>query len=139
MEESAKLAPVIPAADPAVGPAFLANPEQAKTLSLLYDISRELTAILDRETLFRSIAEHIKKIVNYHVFTVMLWNESTQLLEGVFAMHYEDTIPARFRVQLGEGVTGTAAAERKPILVPDVRLEPRYIHCEREHGVRSEL
>jgi phosphoserine phosphatase RsbU/P len=141
MEESAKLAslPFLGETDPVPQSLFLSFPEQAKTLTLLYDISRELTAILDRETLLRSIAQHVKKLVNYHVFTVMLWNEKTQLLEGVFAMHYEDTIPARFRVPLGEGVTGSAAADRKAIRVPDVKLEPRYLHCDPGHGVRSEL
>jgi sigma-B regulation protein RsbU (phosphoserine phosphatase) len=141
MEESTKLAPI-----PQHGTAesvpqsfLLSFPEQAKTLTLLYDISRELTAILDRETLLRSIAEKVKKLVNYHVFTVMLWNEKTALLEGVFAMHYEDTIPARFRVKLGEGITGTAAESRKTLRIPDVRLEPRYVHCETSQGVRSEL
>lgn len=140
MEESAKLAPTPRvAANPSAPPPFLSNPEEAKALTLLYDISRELTSILDREALLRGIAEHVKKIVDYHVFTVMLWNEQTQLLEGVFAMHYEDTIASRFRVPLGEGITGAAAANRVPIRIPDVRLEPRYIHCETSRGVRSEL
>ncbi|GAC1632604.1 MAG: hypothetical protein NVS9B14_06040 [Candidatus Acidiferrum sp.] len=141
MEESTKLAPApaIAPANPAVPPLFLSTPEQAKTLTLLYDISRELTSILDRDALLRGIAQHVKKIVDYHVFTVMLWNERTQLLEGVFALHYDDTIASRFRIPLGEGVTGAAAANRTPIRVPDVKLEPRYIHCESSHGVRSEL
>src|ERR1051325_5958993 len=69
MEESAKLAslPVLGEADAVPQSLFLSFPEQAKTLTLLYDISRELTAILDRETLLRSIAQHVKKLVNYHV------------------------------------------------------------------------
>jgi sigma-B regulation protein RsbU (phosphoserine phosphatase) len=140
MEESAKLAPLpLTAEQPVPESLFVSFPEQAKTLTLLYDISRELTAILDRETLLRSIAERVKKLVNYDVFTVMLWNEKTQLLEGVFAMHYEDTIPSRFRVKLGEGITGAAAQTRKTLSIPDVRLDPRYIHCESSQGVRSEL
>jgi len=141
MEESAKLAPVpfVGEADPLPQSLFLSFPEQAKTLALLYDISRELTSILDREALLRGIAQHVKKLVDYHVFTVMLWNEQTQLLEGVFALHYEDTIASRFRVPLGEGITGAAAATRTAIRIPDVQLEPRYIHCETSHGVRSEL
>jgi len=140
MEESAKLAPAPRlAANPSAPPPFLSNSDEAKALTLLYDISRELTSILDREALLRGIAEHVKKIVDYHVFTVMLWNEHTQLLEGVFAMHYEDTIASRFRVPLGEGITGAAAANRVSIRIPDVSLEPRYIHCETSHGVRSEL
>src|SRR5262249_41862989 len=141
MEESAKLAPFPLEGDahPVPQSLFLAFPEQAKTLTLLYDISRELTAILDRETLLSSIAQHVKKLVNYEVFTVMLWNETTQLLEGVFAKHYEDTIVSRFRVPLGEGVTGAAAAARTAVTIPDVRLDPRYIYCETSQGIRSEL
>src|ERR1700747_1646437 len=114
-------------------------PEQAKTLGLLYDVSRELTSILDREELLRRIAERVKKIVNYDVFTVMLWNEKVQILEGVFAMHYEYSIPSRFRVNRNQGITGHAAASRKPIRLDDVRLDPRYIDCETCERVHSEL
>jgi len=141
MEDSAKLAsaPRLAAAEPAAPPLFLSNPDQAKTLTLLYDISRELTSILDRDALLRGIAQHVKKLVDYDVFTVMLWNERTQLLESVFALHYEDTIASRFRIPLGEGITGAAAANRTSIRIPDIRLEPRYIHCETSQGIRSEL
>ena len=30
------------------------------------------------------------------------------------------------RLQLGEGIVGTAVAEQRPLLVPDVQTEPRY-------------
>src|SRR6266852_3944230 len=115
------------------------HPEQAKTLMLLYDVSRELTSILDREELLRRIAERVKKLVNYHVFTVMLWNESTQMLESVFSQRYEDALPSRFQMPLHQGITGTAAAERRTIRVVDVRLDPRYVSCGEEVEVRSEL
>ena len=32
----------------------------------------------------------------------------------------------RVRLDVGEGVTGWAAAERRPVVVPDVREEPRF-------------
>src|SRR5258708_14182151 len=66
-------------ADPVPQSLFLSHPEQAGTLALLYDVSRELTSILDREELLRRIAERVKKLVDYHAFTVTLWNESAQL------------------------------------------------------------
>jgi len=130
-------------ADPVPQGLLLSSAEQAKTLALLYDVSRELTSILDREELFRRIAHRIKKLVNYHVFTVMLWNEKSQLLEGVFAMHYDDSIPARFRVPLYRGITGIAAGERRSIRVNDVANDPRYVNCDEctsiDLDVRSEL
>jgi len=145
MEDLSQLGPLglLGDADPVPQGLLLSSAEQAKTLSLLYEVSRELTSILDREELFRRIAQRVKKLVNYHVFTVMLWNERTQLLEGVFAMHYDDSIPARFRVPLNRGITGIAAAERRSIRVTNVANDPRYVECgdctDLDLDVRSEL
>lgn len=126
-------------ADP-VQQSFLASfPEQAKTLQLLNDVSRELASILNREELLRRIAQRVKCIVDYDVFSVMLWNESSQLLESVFGMRYEDSVEVCMKLPLRQGISGAAAAERRSIRVDDVLKDPRYIQC--EHGVqpRSEL
>lgn len=131
-------APLFGDSDPETSTA-LSVQEQAQTVSLLYEISHELTSILDREELLRRIAERVKKIVNYHVFTVMLWNEQSQVLESVFSMRYENAIPSRFQMPLHQGVTGAAAAERRTIRVVDVRLDPRYLSCGSDVEVRSEL
>ena len=106
---------------------------------LFYDISRELTAILDRDALLTSIAQLVKALVNYHLFAVMLWNEGTAQLENVFAVHYGEAIPVRFCVPLFKGITGHAAGERRSVRVDDVRLDPRYIEMPNAEPVRSEL
>jgi phosphoserine phosphatase RsbU/P len=142
MDQPPKMTPfsVLGEADP-VAPAFyVEQPEQAETLSLLYEISHELTSILDREELLRRIAARVKKLVNYHVFTVMLWNEQAQVLESVFSMRFDSALPERFQLPLNQGITGAAAAERRTIRVVDVRLDPRYLRCEADGvEVRSEL
>jgi sigma-B regulation protein RsbU (phosphoserine phosphatase) len=126
-------------ADPVPASLLAAYPDQANTLSLLYEISREFTSILDREELLRRVAQRLRKLVNYHVFSVMLWNEKSQLLESVFAMRHEDSIFSRMRLPLHQGITGTAAGERRTIRVNDVHADPRYIHCETGIETRSEL
>ena len=132
MEDLSKLASyaILGDADPVPLSLLTAFPEQAKTLTLLYEVSRELTSILDREELLRRIAQRVKRIVDYHVFSVMLWNESTQLLESAFGMRYEDSIPTCMRLPLRQGITGTAAAERRSVRVDDVLDDARYIRCE---------
>jgi sigma-B regulation protein RsbU (phosphoserine phosphatase) len=141
MTEQSKLAPfpLFGDADP-VPPGFLAAyPDQANTLALLYDISREFTSILDREELLRRVAQRLRKLVNYHAFSVMLWNEKSQLLESVFGMRYEDSVFSRMRLPLHQGITGTAAGERRTLRVNDVQADPRYIACDLGIGTRSEL
>jgi phosphoserine phosphatase RsbU/P len=141
MEDLSKLGSLaaLGEADPVPLSLLRAYPEQAQTLSLLYEVSRELTSILDRQELLRRVAEGIKRIVNYHVFSVMLWNESMQLLESVFAMRYGDAIPVRLRLPLHQGLTGTAAAERRVVRVHEVSEDPRYIQCETGVQARSEI
>ena len=141
MDQDAKLIPfsLLGDADPTAATVYVAEHDQAKSLSLLYEISHELTSILDRQELLRRIAERVKTLVDYHVFTVMLWKEQEEVLESVFSMRYQDAIPSRLQMPLNHGITGTAAAERRTIRVVDVRLDPRYLQCESGVEVRSEL
>lgn len=141
MDSTQKLTPfsLLGDADPVPPSFYVAQPEQAQTLSLLYEISHELTSILDREELLRQIAERVKKLVDYQTFTVMLWNEEAQVLESVFSLRFKDTMPSRFQMPLNQGITGAAAAERRTIRVVDVRLDSRYVQCGHDVEVRSEL
>ena len=142
MDQQPKLIPfsIFGDADPVPQPdIYVAQPEQAQSLSLLYEISHELTSILDRQELLRRIAARVKKLVDYHVFTVMLWDEEAQVLESVFSMRFQDALPTRLQMPLNQGITGTAAAERRTIRVVDVRLDPRYVTWESDVEVRSEL
>src|SRR5215469_6885893 len=69
----------------------------------------------------------------------MLWNERTQHLETAFAMRYGDTIPHRNRAPLGQGLTGTAAGERRVLRVNDTTEDARYVKCDIGFDTRSEL
>jgi phosphoserine phosphatase RsbU/P len=141
MDDAGKLAPLplLDDADPVPASLFVAYPEQANTLSLLYEVSREITSILDREELLRRVAQRVKKLVNYHVFTVMLFNERTQQLESTFAQRYGDTIASRLTIPLNIGLTGTAASERRVLRVNDALEDSRYIKCDVGCDTRSEL
>jgi len=96
MDQPPKLVPfsLLGDADPVPARVSVEHPEQGQLLSLLYEISHEITAILDREELLRRIAARVKKLVDYQVFTVMLWLEDAQVLESVFSLRFEDAIPS---------------------------------------------
>ncbi|MBI4466441.1 MAG: GAF domain-containing protein [Acidobacteria bacterium] len=113
--------------------------EQARTLSLLHEVSRELTAILDREELLRRVAQRVKRLVDYHGFHVMLWNEETQLLENAFSLRFDERLAIKAGLPMGVGICGTAAALRQPVRVPNVHLDPRYVTCGDAVDVHSEL
>ena len=98
-----------------------------------------MTSILGRDELLQRIADRVKKLVNYHLFMVMLWNEGSGRLECAFTQHYEEEITVRLSVPLFKGITGHAAGNRLPVRVEDVRLDQRYVEFPHSDNVRSEM
>jgi len=113
--------------------------EQARTLSLLHEVSRELTAILDREALLRRVGQLVKRLIDYDLFGVMLWDEEAQLLRHGFTLHRGERVVDKSDHPLGYGISGTAAALRQPVRVLNVHLDPRYVSCWLGEEARSEL
>ena len=113
---------------------------QTQTLSLLHELGREFASILDRRKLLERVAERIKRLIDYDVFSVLLWNEDSQLLEPAVSVYRDGPRTGTIcPLGLGEGICGTAAALRQTLRVPNVQLDPRYIQCVRDMTMRSEL
>jgi phosphoserine phosphatase RsbU/P len=110
---------------------------QAQTLGVLNEISREITSILDPNDLLERIAHLLKRVVDFQMFSILLWNQSTQHFEHSFSSRFGERVIRERIIALGEGLIGTAAQLREPVLAPDVRKDARYIEANPE--VRSEL
>lgn len=113
--------------------------EQARTLSLLHEVSRELASLLEREELLRKVAQLVKRLIDYQGFHVLFFDEGTQLLDHAFSLRFDERIAIKCGLPLGTGLCGTAAALRQPVRVPNVYLDPRYVRCGDTVEVRSEL
>jgi sigma-B regulation protein RsbU (phosphoserine phosphatase) len=117
------------------------NPEivyrDTRFLADLIEINHEITAILDLDLLLSKIAEVTERFVSYQVFAILLVDETEQELYYRFAIGHPDDVVDSLRVPIGEGVIGTAAAEKRPVVVDDVLTDPRYINVVK--GTRSEL
>lgn len=110
---------------------------QAQTLAVLNEISREITSILDPDDLLERIGQLLKRVIDFHMFTILLWNERTKLFEHRFSSRFGERVTRERTIALDEGLIGTAAKLREPVLAPDVRKDPRYVEANPE--VRSEL
>ncbi|HWZ51405.1 MAG TPA: SpoIIE family protein phosphatase [Granulicella sp.] len=110
---------------------------QAQTLTVLNEISREITSILDVDDLLERIGHLLKRVIDFQMFTILLWNERTERFEHRFSSRYGERVERPRAVKLGQGLIGTAAERREPIVAPDVRKDPRYVAANPE--TRSEL
>jgi len=97
--------------------------------SLLLDVADVLATSLDLDTTLRRVAEVVRKVIDYEIFAILLLNDKTQELRFRFQIGYPAEFTERTRVKVGQGVTGLAAQLRQPVLIDDVREDPRYIEA----------
>src|SRR6188508_8188 len=95
-------------------------------LSTLFELGREVTSVLDLEELLEKIPQLIARLTQFSAFSVYLLDEKRAELKVAYSVGYPEEISKTLRLRLGEGVVGAAVEEGRPILVNDVRLEPRY-------------
>jgi sigma-B regulation protein RsbU (phosphoserine phosphatase) len=110
--------------------------EYTGTLETLAEIGREFGAILNLDELLTRIANLARRVIDYRTFGILLVNEETRELEMKVAVRYGDKVSLP-RVKLGHGLVGYAALHGRPVLVPDVAADPRYIKV--VDDARSEL
>jgi sigma-B regulation protein RsbU (phosphoserine phosphatase) len=110
---------------------------QARILLLLNEIARELTSILNLDELLGRIAELLRRLIDYQMFSIHLLDASGEKLQNRFSLRFNENVHVKQEVPLGYGLVGQAAQTREAVLVPDVCKDPRYVEGNPE--TRSEL
>jgi phosphoserine phosphatase RsbU/P len=110
---------------------------QADTLRVLTEISREISSILDVEELLRRAAELVKRVIDYQIVSIMLYDEEQKVFRHRLDVKHGQRVQGKLRVAASEGIVGAAATLREPVLVPDVTADDRYLLVNPE--TRSEL
>lgn len=96
-------------------------------LADLLSVVREVNAVLDPVRLLPTIAQQIRRIVDYRILDIFLPDEQGQHLIPVHVEGYDRGMELTRRMRVGEGIVGAAAASGEPVFVPDVTRDPRYV------------
>lgn len=121
----------------AAAPASETERYSAEVLATLAEIGEKINASLDLDEVLAETARLVKRLIDYEIFSVMLLDEPSQKLYYRFAIGYRPEVVDTWRIPVGQGITGTAAALKEAVRVSDVRNDPRYINA--IEAVRSEL
>lgn len=110
---------------------------QAETLLLLNEVTREASSTLEVEEVLRRAAELTKRLIDYQIFSILLCDEANNVFRQRVTVKFGQRTLERFTVSAHEGIVGAAATLKRPVVVPDVQVDPRYIMLNPE--TRSEL
>ena len=100
-------------------------------LKILAEISQEINASLNLDEVLASAAKLIKRLIDYEIFAVLLPEEGTDQMYFRFAIGHRKEVVEHWRIPMGDGIIGAAAATGQAIRVGDVRTDPRYLNCAR--------
>jgi len=111
--------------------------ERSELLDFLLEVAAATAGTLDLDRLLADVAEIVQKVLPYDLFAILLYSEKRRDLRIRYGVGHREEVVANLALALGEGITGTAAARGEPVLVGDVRSDPRYLNS--VDAVRTEL
>ncbi len=111
--------------------------ERSELLDFLLEVSAATAATLDLDQLLANVAEIVRKVLHYDLFAILLYNDKRHDLRIRHGVGHREEVVSNLCIALGEGITGTAAQRREPLLVGDVRNDPRYLNT--VDAVRTEM
>jgi two-component sensor histidine kinase/putative methionine-R-sulfoxide reductase with GAF domain len=100
----------------------------ARHLRLLTETIAAVNSTLDLDEVFELIARKVAEALETDACFVYLYDEPTDelVLRASFGTRVEEMTRVP-KMRPGEGITGTAAAERRPIMIPrEAHLDPRF-------------
>ncbi len=99
---------------------------QIERLSLFHEIGKALASTLDLQKILQTVMEKISDLLQPDTWSLLMLDEATQEL------HFEIAIGAGadklkdVRLKVGEGIAGWVAQTGEPVLVEDVKRDPRF-------------
>ncbi len=92
-------------------------------------LAAQLTALLHGESDFIANSANTAALLS-HALPDLNWAGIYRCVDGQLVLGPFQGRPACVRIRLGQGVCGTAAANRQTVRVPDVRQFPGHIACD---------
>ncbi|MFZ0339900.1 MAG: sensor domain-containing diguanylate cyclase [Terracidiphilus sp.] len=94
-------------------------------LLVFHQLARSLTSSFDLDTILRTILEHMERMVEAELWTLLMLDEATQELYYAIAAGDEQEALKGLRVKVGEGLAGWVLEHGETIIVPEAEEDPR--------------
>jgi signal transduction histidine kinase len=100
---------------------------QLRQLRFLHQVARLATTARTRDELLETVVDGTRDELHADVSSLYLLDRDGAYLTLGATNGLDRYQIGRARVPFGEGVTGRVAASRQPLVIPDVRADPRFL------------
>jgi GAF domain-containing protein/CheY-like chemotaxis protein len=100
--------------------------QRAEELGTINEIAQTITSSLNLDEVIRSVMKGINRILRVETGSLLLIDEKTNELAFKITLQGDTEKLASYRLKMGQGIAGWVAEQGEPLLVSDVRLDPRH-------------
>ncbi|MCX5719884.1 MAG: GAF domain-containing protein, partial [Nitrospirae bacterium] len=104
------------------------NSQYVEQIEALSKISKAITSDLYLEDILRLIVTVTAEVMHSKICSLMLIDDNSKELVVRATQSVSDEYNKKPNIKLGEGIAGKVALENRPIVVLDVKKDPRYIN-----------
>jgi diguanylate cyclase (GGDEF)-like protein len=94
-------------------------------LLVFHQLTRSLTSSFELDTILRTIIEHMERIMEAELWTLLILDEASQELYYAIAASGNQEALRGLRVKVGEGVAGWVAQHGETLIVPESEQDQR--------------
>ncbi len=95
--------------------------------TLLYEVTRAAASAASLGEALNNAAQAVGRALPEADIAILLLDDDQRSLRIRAAVGFPANLGERLNIRLGEGITGWVAAHNQAVLIPDVRLDARYI------------
>jgi len=103
--------------------------KRARKLSAIFEISKALNEESGQADLFQLIIDRAVELLGASSGSVIRVDHSSGLLYIEAERGLGGEVKSALKLRIGEGITGWVAKEGVPLLISDVRVDPRYVEA----------
>src|ERR1035441_3365379 len=92
-------------------------------LLVFHQLTRSLNSSFDLDTILRTILEHMERLIEAELWTLLMLDEARQELSYALAAGGEVEALRDLRVKVGEGVAGWVVEHGETLIIPEPETE----------------
>lgn len=102
------------------------NPDSFTPIDRLKEISNWVSSVLDLDHLLELIIDSATRMMKAKASSLLLLDPKSQKLYFKVATGEKKAEVRKYEIDMGQGIAGYVAQKGEPLLIPDVRKDPRW-------------
>jgi diguanylate cyclase (GGDEF)-like protein len=98
----------------------------SQELTIFHDVAKALTSSLNLDSILQTIMEKMAEYFRPDTWSLLMVDEEKDELYFAIAVGAASDVLTKARLKVGEGLAGWVARHGQPLIVPDVKADPRF-------------